>query len=217
MRARHSQRFFKTGKGEYGEGDKFLGLTNPQIRTLAKKYRDLDLADLEKLLGSKIHEHRLISLFILVDQFHRANEQARRQIYDFYLKNATRVNNWDLVDSSAHKIVGWYLEDKDRAILYKLAKSKNLWEKRISIIATFWFIKNGELNDSLKIAEILLKDEHDLIHKAVGWMLRETGKKDVAILRQFLDKHVLDMPRTMLRYAIEKLPKKERKNYLSKF
>lgn len=217
VRARHSQRFFKTGKGEYGEGDKFLGLTNPQIRTLAKKYRDLDLADLEKLLGSKIHEHRLISLFILVDQFHRANEQARRQIYDFYLKNATRVNNWDLVDSSAHKIVGWYLEDKDRAILYKLAKSKNLWEKRISIIATFWFIKNGELNDSLKIAEILLKDEHDLIHKAVGWMLRETGKKDVAILRQFLDKHVLDMPRTMLRYAIEKLPKKERKNYLSKF
>lgn len=214
IRAKHSQRFFKTGPGEYGEGDKFLGITNPVLRTVAKRYRDLNLDDIETLLNNKIHEYRLIALFILVDQFRRAEHAQRQQIYKFYLKNAKQVNNWDLVDSSAHKIVGWYLEDKDRAILYKLAKSKNLWERRISIIATFWFTRLGQLDDAIKIAELLLTDDHDLIHKAVGWMLREVGKKDIGVLRNFLDEHAAEMPRTMLRYAIEKLPEKERRAYL---
>jgi len=202
------QRFFKTGKGQYGEGDIFLGITVPKQRELAKKYKDLNLNELQTLLDSKIHEHRLTALIILTSQYKNNPETT----YNFYLKNTKNINNWDLVDLSAPNIVGNYLLNKDKSILYTLANSNHLWEKRISIISTFYFIKNNKFDDTLKISEILLKDKHDLIHKAVGWMLREVGKKDKNILVKFLNKHTL--PRTALRYAIEKFPEKERKKYL---
>ena len=207
--------FFKTGKGQYGEGDIFLGITLPIQRDLAKKYgADLSLADLDKLIKSKIHEERLIALLILVYQFQK-NEAARQKIYNFYLAHTKYINNWDLVDLSAPKIVGAYLWGKDKKILYKLAKSKNLWEKRIAILSTFYDIYYKKAGDALKISELLLKDQHDLIHKAVGWMLREIGKRcDEKLLFNFLDLHKKKMPRTMLRYAIERLPEKKRKFYL---
>ena len=207
--------FFKTGKGEYGEGDIFLGLTSQEIKDVAKKYsKEINFNDLQRLFNSKIHEYRVTTLRILVEKYQKADEQLKKKIFNFYLKNIKQVNNWDLVDLSAPNIIGDYLLDKDRKILYKLAKSKNLWEKRISIISTYRFIKENNFNDTLKISEILLNDEHDLIHKAVGWMLREVGKKDQAIEEKFLRKYHKVMPRTMLRYAIEKFDENKRKFYL---
>jgi 3-methyladenine DNA glycosylase AlkD len=212
--------FFKTGKGQYGEGDIFLGIKVPTQRETIKKYYDLDFKDLQELLNSKIHEYRLSALFILVKKFTAAvkvqDEKAQVKIYNFYLKNARNINNWDLVDLSAPNIVGQYLLAKNREILYDLVKSKNLWERRIAVLATFTFLRQKDFKDILKIAEILLRDEHDLIHKSVGWMLREAGKRDVKVLYKFLDKNYQKMPRTMLRYAIEKLPELERKKYLKK-
>jgi len=210
------RRFFKTGKGEYGEGDQFLGITVPRLRAISKKYQGLDLKDLQKLLDSKIHEHRLSALMILKLKYLAAEEKTKKIIVDFYLKNSRQINNWDLVDLSSQYILGNWLLDKDRKILYQLAKSKNLWEKRIAIISTFEFIRHNQCIDTLKISEILLDDKHDLIHKAVGWMLRELGKRDKKIEINFLNKYYKAMPRTMLRYAIEKFNDKERKFYLTK-
>jgi 3-methyladenine DNA glycosylase AlkD len=208
------QRFFKTGKGEYGEGDVFLGIKVPVQRAIAKKYPGLNLPKIQQLLNSKIHEYRLVGLLILVDKFKKSKEQEKGNIFNFYLKNTKNINNWDLVDLTAHHIVGGFLQDKKKDILYKLAESKSLWEKRIAVIATFWYIKDEEFKDALRIAEILLNDKHDLIHKAVGWMLREIGKKDEKVLEDFLAKHYKTMPRTMLRYSIERLDEKRRKKYL---
>ena len=206
-------RFFKTGKGEYGEGDIFLGLTVPKQRELAKKYIDLPLTDVKKLLYNKYHEFRLTGLFILVYKYEK---EPSKKIIDFYIKHRHRGNNWDLIDCVCDKLLGKYLFDKDKSILYKLAKSNSLWDRRISIIATFEFIKNNKFEDTLKIAEILLNDEHDLIHKAVGCMLREVGKRNLKTEEEFLKKHYKKMPRTMLRYAIERFEEGKRKGYLKK-
>lgn len=211
-KARNLQRFFKTGKGEYGEGDKFFGIVVPEQRKVAKKYSDLTLGDLQELLNSKIHEYRLTALFILVAKFKKA--EKKKEIVDFYLKNTKNINNWDLVDLSAPNIMGEYLINREKGILYMLAKSKNLWERRIAVLATFAFIKKNNFEDSLKIAKILLNDKQDLIHKAVGWMLREVGKRDLKALESFLEKNCKRMPRVMLRYAIEKFPEEKRKTYL---
>ncbi|MFH1656762.1 MAG: DNA alkylation repair protein [Candidatus Nealsonbacteria bacterium] len=208
------QRFFKTGKGEYGQGDIFLAVKVPEIRKIAKKYKELDFLDIEKLLHSKIHEERLLSLFILIFQFQKADEQGRNRIFKLYLENTKYINNWDLVDLSAYQIIGTYLENKNRDVLYKLAKSESLWEKRISIISCFSFIRNNDFRDALKISKILLKDKHDLIHKAVGWMLREIGKKDINTEEEFLKRYYKGMPRTMLRYAIERFSEIKRQAYL---
>ena len=202
-KARLLARYFKTGKGEYGEGDIFLGITVPESRKVAIKYRHISLKDVESLLRSKIHEERLIALLILVHNYEK-NPQKRREIFNFYLKNTKYINNWDLVDLSSHEIVGNYLLGKNIDVLYKLAKSQNIWKKRIAVISTFPFIRNNKFNESLEISKILLKDKHDLIHKAVGWMLREIGKKNQKIEEDFLKKHYKSMPRTMLRYAIER-------------
>lgn len=211
------QGFFKTGKGEYGEGDIFLGLKVPVQRKLGKKYKDLSMGGIEELLQSKIHEHRLTSLFILIDRYKRKDDKERKRIFNFYLKNTKNINNWDLVDLSAPNIVGDYLLDKKRNVLYKLAKSKSLWEKRIAILATFNFIRNNEYKDTLNISEILLNDKHDLIHKGVGWMLRELGKRvSQDKEEQFLKKYYKKMPRTMLRYAIERFDEKKKKYYMAK-
>jgi len=212
------QGFFKTGKGQYGEGDIFLGLMVPQQRLLSKKYSDLQLNDLQELLNSKIHEHRQVALFILVNQYKKSGLNQKKNIFNFYLKNTKNINNWDLVDLSAPKIVGDYLlhNSREQKILYKLVKSKSLWERRISVLATFAFIDANEFDHTLKLAELLLKDKQDLIHKAVGWMLRELGKKNEKLLCDFLDMHKTEMPRTMLRYAIEKFPEKKRLFYLKK-
>lgn len=215
IRAKHSKRYFKTGKGEYGEGDVFIGVTNPNQKKVAKQFYDTDFASLEKLLYSKIHEYRQVALFILVHKYQKADEKEKRRVVTFYKKHRRQVNNWDLVDLSAHKILGEWLVDKDRSILYKYAKSKNLWEKRIAIIATAAFIKRNDFQDTLVIAELLLRDSHDLIHKAVGWMLREVGNADKQTEVRFLNKHAHHMPRTMLRYAIEKFPEPERKKFLA--
>ena len=215
-RAKLLQGFFKTGKGEYGEGDIFYGITVPESRKIAKKFKGLKFSDIQKLLKSKIHEERLIAILVLVHNFENGNSADQNKIYNFYLESTRYINNWDLVDLSAYKIIGRYLDNKPKTILCELAKSKSLWEKRIAIIATAWFIKNKKFGDTLKISEILLKDEHDLIHKAVGWMLREVGKRDIKTEEKFLKKHYKKMPRTMLRYAIERFPKKRRKFYLNK-
>ncbi len=207
-------RFFKTGKGEYGEGDVFLGIKVPLQRVVARKYCNLPLRDAKKLLSSRVHEHRLTALFILVIQYQKADNSGRSRIADFYLSQTSGINNWDLVDLSAPKIVGAYLFDKDKSILYRLAESSHLWDRRISVLATFYFISKGEFDDALKIAGMLLKDKHDLIHKAVGWMLREIGKRDIDTEEKFLDNHCKEMPRTMLRYAIEKFDEKKRKHYM---
>jgi 3-methyladenine DNA glycosylase AlkD len=206
--------FFKTGPGQYGEGDVFIGVRVPVIRKVAKEFKGLPLVQVERLLHSPIHEERLAALVILVLQADRADANARKAIYDLYLSNTEYINNWDLVDLSAPQIVGVYLADRSRKPLYRLAKSSWLWDRRISILATFHFIRQGDFNDSLKIAEMLLGDDQDLIHKAVGWMLREVGKRDIAALEGFLKQHCLVMPRTMLRYAIEKFPEKKRQAYL---
>ena len=211
------QRFFKTAKGEYGEGDKFLGIVVPEQRKIAKKYfQEISLTQIEKLISSKIHEHRQTGLFMLVYKYEIADEKYRTKIYKFYLANTKQINNWDLVDMTTPHIIGAYLLDKKdkRKILYKFVKSKNLWERRMSVLATFRFIRHNEYDDALKISELLLIDDHDLIHKAVGWMLREIGKRDLATEEKFLKKHYKTMPRTMLRYAIEKFEESKRQKYL---
>jgi 3-methyladenine DNA glycosylase AlkD len=262
-KAKILQRFFKTGKGEYGEGDIFIGVVVPQLRKIARKYFTLDLKDVKRLIESKIHEERMIAMFILVEKYEKTNH--KKIVFHFYIKNMRYINNWDLVDLSAPKIVGrhLYLLDSTRSLrdfsepsgntqklskiksfstadkaskdismeilrntlregsrpidnLRLLARSENIWERRIGIMATFWFIKNNKFDESLKIAEMLLKDEHDLIHKAVGWMLREIGKRDQDVEIAFLNKYSKKMPRTMLRYAIERFPEKQRLAYLKK-
>lgn len=215
-RATSSQRYFKTGKGEYGEGDIFIGITVPDTRKIANKYKDLEIKGVKDLLESKIHEHRLLALLILVNKYKKSNQTEKQEIYDFYLNHTAQINNWDLVDSSAHLIVGPHISNKDKSILEKLAKSPSLWERRIAIIATMHFIRNNQFQETFKIADILMKDKHDLIHKAVGWMLREIGKKNKESEKQFLNKHYKEMPRTMLRYAIEKFDKKEKEDYMKK-
>ncbi len=212
--ADHSQRFFKTGKGDYAEGDKFLGIRVPVIRKLVKKYRTTSLTEVLKILPSGYHEERLFAVLMLVELFSKGDEEAKLAIYRTYLENTRFINNWDLVDASAHKIVGAYLEKRNKQILYELAESDNLWERRISMITTYWFIKRDRFEDALKISGLLVNDKEDLIHKAVGWMLREIGKRDLDSERKFLQKHYKKMPRTMLRYAIEKFPEDERKAYL---
>lgn len=213
QKAKNLQRFFKVGKGEYGEGDIFLGITVPEQRKLARKFKRLTLQQIQALLNSKYHEHRLIALLMLVDKY----KDDKDAVYKMYLKNTSNINNWDLVDLSAEKIVGQYLFEKnDISVLKKLAKSKNLWERRIAMLSTFWFIKNKRHKECFEIAEILVNDKHDLIHKAVGWMLREVGKRiSESIEEQFLLKHYKIMPRTMLRYAIERFEEKKRKRYLN--
>ncbi len=208
------QRFFKTGKGEYGEGDKFYGIKVPVQRRIAKSHSDLTLYDLKELLNSPVHEERLISLFILVDQYTGGDDKIKETIFRFYLENTKQINNWDLVDLSAPKIVGAHLLNRDKDILFKLAASSNLWERRIAILATYLFIKNLYFETTFQISEILLKDKHDLIHKGVGWMLREVGNKNINEEEMFLKKNYKKMPRTMLRYAVEKFPEKKRKDYM---
>jgi len=209
-------RFFKTGKGEYGEGDRFLGITVPEQRLLAKKFISLGFDELEKLLQTDIHEYRLTALLILTYQYPKADTLKREEIFAFYLKNTKWINNWDLVDVTCRQILGVHLLHQDRKILYKLARSPNLWEQRIAIVSTLEFIKNQQFEDIIQIAIILLKHPHDLIHKAVGWMLREVGKQDRQVLVGFLDVYCHQMPRTMLRYAIEHFDEPNRKAYLSK-
>ena len=214
-RAQHAMRFFKTGVGEYGEGDKFLGIRVPVIRLEVKKYKDASLSTAEKLLKSEYHEIRLFALLLLVSRYSNGNVVEQTRIYQLYLSNTLYINNWDLVDSSAPYIIGAHLNDKDKSILYELAKSTSLWERRIAILATFYFIRKNKFGDVLRIAEQLLNDPENLIHKAVGWMLRETGKRDMATEVAFLKRHYQQMPRTMLRYAIEKFSKAERHKYLT--
>lgn len=214
-RAEASKRFFKTAKGQYGYGDMFIGIKVPDQRIVARKYKNLSLIEIKKLLSSKVHEYRLTALLILVLQYKSANTQSRMQIVKFYLTHKKWVNNWDLVDSSAGYILGDYLSDKkDRKILYKLVTSQNIWDRRIAIVATQAFIAKNDFRDTLRLAEILLTDTHDLIHKATGWMLREVGKRSLPDLKKFLDKHAHEMPRTMLRYAIEKFSEVERNHYI---
>jgi len=216
-KAKLLQGFFKTGPGEYGEGDIFLGLTVPQQRIIAKKYfSELSLKETEELLHSKYHEFRLTALIILTYKYQKAQEKERGQIYDLYLRNTKWINNWDFVDVTTPRIVGEYLREKDHSVLYDLAKSKDLWEKRISILATFNFIAHHQFEDTLKISEILLHDKHDLIHKAVGWALREVGKRNLELEERFLQKHYKTMPRTMLRYAIEKFSEEKKKHYMGR-
>ncbi|HLD38537.1 MAG TPA: DNA alkylation repair protein, partial [Candidatus Nanoarchaeia archaeon] len=255
------QRFFKTGKGEYGEEDIFLGITVPISRKIANKYKDLDFAGIEELLHSGIHEERLIALLILVRKFLEGSDPLKKKIYEFYLSNTKYINNWDLVDLSAPKIIGEYLFARQPRVsddarlrflkkqslnsaslskirhpseqkpnfnssesglprmsnaLLNLAKSESIWERRIAVLATFQFIKNNQFDNSLEIAKMLLGDKHDLVHKAVGWMLREMGKRDLEIEIEFLNKHSQEMPRTMLRYAIEKFPENLRLIFLKK-
>ena len=217
-KAESLRRFFKTGAGEYGYGDKFLGVVVPDQREIAKKYfSSLSLKETEELLRGVFHEERLTALLIMVLKFAGGSAGEKERIFKIYLKNLRHVNNWDLVDLSAPKIVGAYLSDKDKNILSRLSRDKHLWSRRVAIISTFYFISRGECAWTMKIAKILLRDKHDLIHKAVGWMLREAGKRrGREIERKFLDKHAARMPRTMLRYAIEKFSPAERKKYLSK-
>jgi 3-methyladenine DNA glycosylase AlkD len=210
-------RFFKTGPGEYGEGDRFLGVMVPKIRSVVKAHRCALPGEVLNLLHSAYHEERLAALLILVEQYRRGESSAKREIYDLYLANAAYINNWDLVDLTAPHIVGDYLSGKDTSILRRLARSKSLWERRIAVLSTFYFIRLGESSEALRIAELLLNDSHDLIHKAVGWMLREVGKRcSGQEERRFLDKHAAHMPRTMLRYAIEHFEENERRRYLKK-
>ena len=207
--------FFKTGKGEYGEGDVFIGVKVPESRKVAGKFRDVDLSVVKQLLESRIHEERLTGFLILVEKFRSGNASRRRAIYQFYMNNSRRANNWDLVDLTADKIAGEFMLDEDKSVLYRFARSDNVWERRISIISTYAFIKKGKFGDTLKIAEILLHDKHDLIHKAVGWMLREMGKRGgLAQEEEFLKKYHKKMPRTMLRYAIERFDEKKKKFYM---
>jgi len=214
-RARVSQSFFKTGPGEYGEGDVFAGLTVPQVRALAKELSVLKSGETAKLLHSPVHEARLLALLILIQAYAKGDEAERETLYRFYLKNTRWINNWDLVDVSAEHLVGAHLWTRDRSVLDELATSTLLWERRIAILATFHFIRRGAFADTLRLAERLVVDREDLMHKAVGWMLREVGKRDLAAEEAFLKKHARTMPRTMLRYAIERFPEERRQHYLS--
>jgi len=211
-------RFFKTGKGQYGEGDIFWGITVPNVRSVVKYHeKSISLEDVQFLINDPIHEVRLAAIFILVNKFTKTkDENEKKDIYEFYLDNIRGVNNWDLVDGSAAQIVGGYLFDKERSKIYELVKSNSLWEQRIAMIATFYFIRRNQFEDTFQIAEILLHHPHDLIHKAVGWMLREVGNRDIEQLETFLNQHYATMPRTMLRYAIEKFPEPVRQAYLKK-
>ena len=215
-KAAQLQRFFRTRPGEYGEGDRFLGIKVPDGRAVAKKYyKDVSFNDIGELLEDDIHEHRLTALFMLVLKFEKArDDNERKTSVDIYLQKLDRVNNWDLVDSSAPKILGAWLFDKDRSVLHELARTGHLWRQRVAVLATFYFIKQGDFSDTLRIAELLLSHPHDLIHKATGWMLREIGNRDRKTEETFLKKHYRKMPRTMLRYAIEKFEPDERKRYL---
>lgn len=208
------QRYFKTGPGEYGEGDRFFGIRVPASRKVARHYRGLPLEEAEKLLGSEMHEARLVALMILIDAYDRGNDATRKNIYDLYLGNTARVNNWDLVDTSAAQIVGRHLAERSKRTLRTLARSAMLWERRIAIIATAHYIKQGKFDETFAIATMLLDDREDLIHKAVGWMLREIGNRDRAAEENFLREHYRSMPRTMLRYAIERFPEELRQGYL---
>ena len=210
-------RFFKTGPGDYGEGDKFHGAVVPQVRRIVKAHRSAPGREVRKLLSSKFHEERLTALLILVDQYKRGDDKKKKDIYELYLASTAHINNWDLVDLTAPHIVGAYLDGRDTAVLTRLALSKSLWERRIATLSTFHFIGKGDSREALRIAELLLHDPHDLIHKAVGWMLREVGKRSsLAAERRFLDAHATVMPRTMLRYAIERFPPQLRLHYLKR-
>ena len=213
--AEHSTRFFKSGPGEYGEGDKFIGLRVPVMRALARKYRDAPLKSFLSLLKSKWHEERLFAIFLLVQEYRRGSDEQKKRIYDAYLAHRQYVNNWDLVDSSAHLIVGPQIEMTKRDVLYDLVESDQLWDRRIAMMATYHFIRQKDFKDALRIARLLRDDEHDLIHKIVGWMLREIGNRDREIEEKYLQKNYRKMPRTMLRYAIEKFPEARRKAYLN--
>ena len=209
------KRFFKTGKGEYGEGDVFMGITVPEQRKIAGMNRDLSLKGISQLLKCKEHECRLTAFIILIGEYIRADKIGKEKIFSFYIKNLEYVNNWDLVDCSAPYIIGKHLLSSDKGMLYNLAISKNIWERRIAIISTLAFIREGNYKDTFAIADMLMKDNHDLIHKACGWMLREVYKKDNKVAKEFITKRKDNMPRTMLRYAIERFPEKERKSILS--
>lgn len=213
-RAAHSKKFFRTGEGQYGAGDKFLGIRVPRIREVAIHYRDLGSSEVEQLLGNPFHEIRLLALVILVTQYKKGDLARQNAIYDLYMRNRRWINNWDLVDLSAPTIVGGWLNTRSREILYKLARSNKIWDRRIAVLATFRFIRDDQFTDSLALGEILLRDKEDLIHKAVGWMLREIGKRNRPVEEAFLTEHYREMPRTMLRYAIEKFPVPLRKRYL---
>lgn len=216
-KAKASAWFFKTGPGQYGEGDVFVGATVPEQRAISIKYKDLPLFEIQNLLRSKIHEERLIGLFILILRYKSfKSDSKKKEIFDFYLKNKVGINNWDLVDSSAPYIVGEYLLERDKSVLYKMAESENLWDRRIAIISTLYFIKQNSFDDTLKLCEILNGDKHDLIQKACGWALREVGKKDIKILEKYLDKFHKVMPRTTLRYAIERMSQEKRYYYMGK-
>ena len=210
------QRFFKTGPGEYGEGDVFIGVTVPCSRKVAKEFGHLALKEVVKLLRSRVHEERLVALLILVSQFQSADEKGRGRIFRTYLKNHSFINNWDLIDLTAHHILGGFLQGKDQTPLYALARSGSLWKRRMAVLATFRYLRERDLKETLKIARMLLKDQEDLIHKAVGWALREVGKRDEALLESFLKKHHKKMPRTMLRYAIERFSEPKRQRYLKR-
>jgi 3-methyladenine DNA glycosylase AlkD len=209
------QRFFKTGPGEYGEGDRFLGIMVPQIRVAVKKYRDLDSGSLHTFLESPFHEERLFALLVLVLRFQRGSRQERKKIYDFYVRNLRAINNWDFVDLTAPTIVGTTWFEGGRVPIEKWVRSRNLWERRIAILSTFYFIRQNRFQETLRIAAKYLNDPEDLIHKATGWALREIGKRDQAVLERFLKRHVRRMPRTALRYAIERFPERKRKSYLA--
>ncbi len=212
--AEHSQKYFKTGEGEYGCGDKFLGIRVPVLRKTVKKYKNTSITEIQKLIKSEYHEIRLFSLLLLVQMFSKGETDTQEKVVNLYLKNTKYINNWDLVDSSAPYIIGAWLFHRDRAILYELARSDLLWDRRIAIMSTAYFIKNNQYNDTLKISTILLSDSEDLIHKAVGWMLREVGNRDIEIEEKYLKKYYKTMPRVMLRYAIEKFNKERRQAYL---
>ncbi len=214
-RAETYKKFFKTGRGEYGEGDFFIGVKVPVLRAIAKSYRTMPVESALQLVQSSIHEFRMVGLFILIFHYTAGDGKIKNKVFNLYLKNAGYINNWDLVDLSAPNIVGDYLLDKPRKILYRLAKSRSIWLRRISILATLTFIRNNDFKDAFKLSEFLVTDKHDLMHKAVGWMLREIGKRNRSVEEKFLKRYYKNMPRTMLRYAIEKFPEPLRKKYLS--
>ncbi len=214
-RAKILSHFFKTGTGEYGEGDIFLGIVVGKSRSIAKEFSVLSLTDIQKLLNSPWHEFRLVALLILIQKYNESDSKTKKeQIIKFYLKNLKNINNWDLVDLSCSYLLGSYLFDKDRKVLYKLAQAKSMWSRRIAMVTTYYFIKNNDLDDTFKLAEILLNNKEDLMHKAVGWMLREAGKRDKVRLEKFINKYIKIMPRTTLRYAIEKFPEEQRQRLL---
>ncbi len=216
--AENLKRFFKTAPGEYGYGDKFHGIKVPVLRKIANNYyKQMDLKEIKKLLDSEFHEERFVSLVILIKKYEQGTESIKTEIFNFYIENINRINNWDLVDVSCPNIIGDYLLNKDKSILYEFSSSDNLWKRRISIISTFCFIRNNIFNHTIDLCKILINDKSDLIHKACGWMLRESGKRNLPLLLKFLDKNHEDMPRTMLRYSIEKLDDVQRKKYLYGF